>query len=432
MLRTAWVLARKDLTLYFRDRTALLLSLLLPVCLATIFGLAMGSMFGGGEGMGRVKLLVEDLDGTDTSRALVAALSGTKSLKIEVLAGSRKEVADGHAPAALVIPSGYSEDLRAGRTPQLKLFRDPSQAIEQQIIAGSLLPALVEGGGRDLARGMMRRGMSSFGVPESVIPQAEVMFDEMWSRARAEHTSETKTPAEHTSETKTPFNFGEDVPRLLGVETEDVAGGRDATQKTAGQAHAVSGIAVMMLLFSLTACGGTLLEEQSSGTLQRLQLTPSSGAVILAGKFVYTAIVGVIQLVLLFLFGGIVFAVPVFRDPIAVAVVSLSVAFAATGAGMLLAVLCRSRKQLEGLSTLIILVMSALGGSWFPLIATPEWYRRLGHFTLNAWAMDAYQGIFWYGKSLAELWQPVLVLCAIAFVCAFLASRGWRRRFEIA
>jgi ABC-2 type transport system permease protein len=422
MLRTAWVLARKDLTLYFRDRTALLLSLLLPLCLATIFSLAMGSVFGGGEGMGRVKLLVEDLDGTDTSRALVAALRGMKSLKIDVLADSRKEVADGHAPAALVIPSGYSEDLRAGRTPQLKLFRDPSQAIEQQIIAGSLLPALVEGGGRDLARGMMRRGMSSFGVPDSVIPQAEVVFDEMWSRARAEHASETKTP----------FNFGEDVPRLLGVETEDVAGGHDASQKTAGQAHGVSGIAVMMLLFSLTACGGTLLEEQSSGTLQRLQLTPSSGAAILAGKFVYTAIVGVIQLVVLFLFGGIVFSVPVFRDPIAVAVVSLSVAFAATGVGMLLAVLCRSRKQLEGLSTLIILVMSALGGSWFPLIATPEWYQRLGHFTLNAWAMDAYQGIFWYGKSLAELWRPVLVLCAIALACAFIASRGWRRRFETA
>ena len=141
MLRTAWVLARKDLKLYFRDRTALLLSLLLPVCLATLFGVAMGSVFGGGGNMGRVKLLVEDLDRTDTSRTLVAALQGTKSLKVEVEASSRKQVADGHAPAALVIPSGYAEDLRAGRTPQLKLFRDPSQSIEQQIIAGSLLPA---------------------------------------------------------------------------------------------------------------------------------------------------------------------------------------------------------------------------------------------------------------------------------------------------
>jgi ABC-2 type transport system permease protein len=421
MLRTAWVLARKDLKLYFRDRTALLLSLLLPLCLATIFGLAMSTVFSGGGGAGRVKLLVEDLDRSETSRALVAALQGTKSLKVEIAPSSRKEVADGHAPAALVIPSGYGEDLRDGRTPQLKLFRDPSQAIEQQIIAGSLLPALVEGGGRDLARGMMRRGMASFGVPESVIPQAEVVFDQMWERTRTEHASEVKKP----------FNFGEDVPRLLGVETEDVAGGKDPSQKMAGQAHAVSGIAIMMLLFSLSACGGTLLDEQSSGTLQRLQLTPSSGTAILAGKFVFTAIVGVIQLVVLFAFGGLVFSVPVFRDPIGVTVVSLSVACAATGAGILLAVTCHTRKQLEGLSTLIILVMSALGGSWFPLIVTPEWYQRLGHFTLNAWAMDAYQGIFWYGKNITELWRPVLVLLAIALACSYFALRGWRRRFEL-
>ena len=73
--------------------------------------------------------------------------------------------------------------------------------------------------------------------------------------------------------------------------------------------------------------------------------------------------------------------------------------------------------------------MSALGGSWFPLAITPEWYRTLGHFTLNAWAMDAYQGLFWYQKGLGGVWLEVLVLLAIAGTMAALAARGWHRRF---
>jgi ABC-2 type transport system permease protein len=141
--------------------------------------------------------------------------------------------------------------------------------------------------------------------------------------------------------------------------------------------------------------------------------------------------VGAIQLTVLFLYGAFFFSVPVFHDPVAVFVTSIAVVCAATGLGLFLAVTCRTRKQLDGLSTLIILVMSAVGGSWFPLIVTPEWYQRLGHFTLNAWAMDAYQGIFWYGKGLSGIWIEIAVLFAIGAVMSLLALRGWKRRFEI-
>jgi ABC-type multidrug transport system permease subunit len=485
-LQTAWVLARKDLKLYSRDRTALLLSLMMPICLTAIFGLAMGAMGAGDRGIGRVKLLVENLDESAESIALVNALQGSEALKVELHDGARKLVTDGKAPAALLIPSGYGEDLREGRKPQLKLFRDPSQTIEQQVIAGSLLPALVQGGGRDLARGMMRRGMKLVGVPDAFLPQADALFDQTWnemhslaSRANApgevrmasdptarsdkSAVSEGKAPSDKNARDGRPsgstssepesallgddaassgrlsdeskkveFDFSRDLPNVLGVETEDVAGGRDKSQKIAAQAHAVSGIAVMMLLFGLVACGGTLLEEQAGGTMQRLQLAGGSSASILAGKFLYCALAGAIQLVVLFAFGGLVFAVPVFRDPLAIVATSTAVLCAATGLGLLLAATCRTRKQLDGLSTLVILMMSAMGGSWFPLIVTPEWYQRLGHLTLNAWAMDAFQGIFWYGKGLPGIWIDLVMLFAIGAAASFVAVRVWKRRLETA
>jgi ABC-2 type transport system permease protein len=89
---------------------------------------------------------------------------------------------------------------------------------------------------------------------------------------------------------------------------------------------------------------------------------------------------------------------------------------------------CTSRKQLEGLSTLVILLMSSMGGSWFPLAMTPEWFQRLGHFTVNAWAMDGYQGIFWYERDLLGISAPIGVLLGIAAGTAAIAALIWRRR----
>ena len=42
----AWVLAKKDLSVYFRDRIAVLLGFGLPVVLCTVFAGAMGAIGG--------------------------------------------------------------------------------------------------------------------------------------------------------------------------------------------------------------------------------------------------------------------------------------------------------------------------------------------------------------------------------------------------
>lgn len=432
MIRAAWACVLKDLRIHARDRTGLLLSLALPVFLATIFGMAMGSM-GGKDSIGRVKLYVEDLDGSERSRALVHELEASDGLRVVAETDVRKKIANGKAAAGLVVPSGYGADVEAGRAPSLKLYRDPAQEIEQQIVAGNLLPALFRANGSKLSRDVVKRGLGELGLALDAIPGWERTFDETWNNmeALAENASaapkpETAAAAPNDDE---HFDFAGSVAKLVGLEVEDVAGNSDGEVKSAGGSHAVSGIAVMMVLFGVAAAGGTILEEQANGTLTRLLLTPTPPGAILLGKFGMTFLGALLQLVILFAYGSFVFDVPVWHAPVAVAIVSIALAAAATSLGLWLAVTCKTRKQLEGLSTLVILAMSALGGSWFPLVITPEWYQKLGHFTLNAWAMDAYQGIFWYGKGLSDLAVPVLVLVAIAVTLATLATLRWRRRF---
>jgi ABC-2 type transport system permease protein len=69
-------------------------------------------------------------------------------------------------------------------------------------------------------------------------------------------------------------------------------------------------------------------------------------------------------------------------------------------------------------------------GFRLPLAIVPEWFRTMGHFTQNAWAMDGFQGILWYGKGRGGIWLEIAVLAGIAAATGAAAWIGWRRRFE--
>lgn len=444
-------MAGKDLRVYFRDKVAVLLGFGLPIALCTVFAGAMGAI-GGSDSIGRIELVIEDADGSEASRALLAELRKSEGLRLDVLeAGSqdsaRSRVAEGDAPAGLRIGPGFGAALAGDAELPLRLYRDPGKVIEQQILTGSLIPAFFGALGERLGKGMGRRVLATLDFPPSGRERAQSIIDSSWAsmealveRLRADRGAELDSGGDapegaplDAPENAPGFDFSAVVADLLGLEIEDVVGGdqNKKSQQQAQHAQSVAGMAVMMLLFGLIHCGGTLIEEQDSGTLDRLRLTPGATKAILGGKFLFTGIVGLIQLSILFLYGNLVFDVPIFRAPLALVTLSIATAAAVTGFGVLFAVLARSRKQLEGLSTMVVLTMSALGGSWWPLAITPDWYQFLGHFTLNAWAMDGFQGIFWYGQGVLGILPEIGVLCGIALGTSLLAWRLWDRRMRV-
>ena len=103
-------------------------------------------------------------------------------------------------------------------------------------------------------------------------------------------------------------------------------------------------------------------------------------------------------------------------------------ASAAAALGLVLATLARTRAQLSGFSTILILTMSALGGSMFPRFLMSDTMQRIGLVTFNAWALDGYLKVFWRDAALWQLWPQVLVLTtltAVFFAIARLLARRW-------
>jgi len=191
-----------------------------------------------------------------------------------------------------------------------------------------------------------------------------------------------------------------------------------------------AGIAVMFLLFGATGGGGVLLEEQESQTLGRLLTTGMTMDQLLLGKWIYLTGLGTLQTTVMFLWGQCVFGVDLWGHLDGFLLITAVTAGAASSFGLLLATLCRSRGQLNGLSVILVLTMSALGGSMVPRYVMSEPLRRAGQWTFNAWALDGYDKVFWRELPVASLGPQlaVLTLCGFVFlVAARMLAVRWER-----
>lgn len=67
--------------------------------------------------------------------------------------------------------------------------------------------------------------------------------------------------------------------------------------------------------------------------------------------------------------------------------------------------------------------MSAIGGSFIPRFAMPDWLKTAGLLTPHAWALDAYQDLMVRGYGLIQVLPKVSVL-AFAFFAVGCGSLG--------
>ena len=205
------------------------------------------------------------------------------------------------------------------------------------------------------------------------------------------------------------FEIGAD-PRQLSLQVEDVA-------KELSRA------------FTTIREAGYLIKDVDvrGPGLQAVFLHLTMGR-MLAGKWIFLTAMGIAQVVVMFLWGWAVFDLDLFGHLPGFAVMTLVTASAASGFGLVLATLCRTRSQLSGISTMVILSMSAIGGSMFPRFLMSDTMQSFGLLTFNAWAIDGYTKVFWRKAVLVELWPQVGVLVVLSLVflgTARMLARRW-------
>ncbi|MEO1524753.1 MAG: ABC transporter permease [Planctomycetota bacterium] len=437
-LSDGWDLAAKDLRTYFRDRAGLALGFLMPIALVTVFGVVMAYAFGGSSGTPKISMMLVDLDQTPASQRLVDGLAKSDMLRVRNVTGrdgdvkdyARNKISDGDAHHALVIESGYGQALDDGQVPTLTLLRDPGRTMEQQIIQFALMQEMISLGDSDLIfaslgkvfqdngldpeqwNGLRERFRETGVVIQDWIDDGSLSFNDDTDDAPPGDAGTEDRANESDSDPEMPSAAEDDTTAdpmammadLLPIETEDIRPPDRAAQVTYQQAQSVSGISVMMLLFGLVGAGSVLLHEREEGTLSRLMSLPIRRESILVGKFFYVAVVGMIQMAVLMVYGELFFRVGLFQSPITMVVIVLTWVAVGASFAMLLATACKSSKQADGLSSILILVMSALGGCWFPvqLMNFPGWLDAITKTMPTYWAMSCFQGMLWNKLTISD------------------------------
>ena len=419
--------ARNRLMNLKRDRAAFVLAFVLPVAFFTIFA----SIFAGSgrAATRKVPVAVVDEDGSAASRRFVAGLQAEAGLAVGLKPGdengpgpvytaaqAEEAVKKGEVSVALVIPKGFGEhaiafEPGAERVP-LRILADTADPVAPQVLNGLVQKVAMT----SMPGAMARTGM------------AEV---DRWSGGL---TSEQKARMEEVigkieqPRESQPGAAAAPSGGLVAVETRDVLG---ESKKNPTVTFYAAGLGVMFLLFSAAGAGGALIEEAESGTLDRILATRVSMTKLLLGKLLYLSGVGVAQLTLMFTWGALLFGLELWNHIPGFLVMTLATALASSAFGLMLASLCHSRMQLVALSNLAILLMSALGGSLFPRFLMSEKLQKIGLVTLNAWALDGFQKIFWRDQPLWTIWPQVTVLAGLG-VAFFLVARRMAERWEAA
>jgi ABC-2 type transport system permease protein len=420
LLRIHWTNLR-------RDRVAQLLTFVVPMAFFTIFAIIFGGR--GGEITARVHLAVVDESRTAASARLVRALEAEKSLIVLTRARTSREqlVREGRVPVALVLPAGLDTSLArfdGGGTP-LQLLSDPSDPIAPQVVGG-LLQKIVMSAMPDL---FMQGGIGQFErYAGGLTPRQRTAVDQWLPqlRARAERES-TNAPTTGTGVGGDSTGAAAGLSGLVKVDVVPVLGRKQDTRMISFYAAA---IAVMFLLFTASAVAGTLLDEVDSGTLERVLSTRVGMTGLLTGKWIWLTLLGMLQITVMFVYGMLAFRLDLLHHLPGFAVMTLFTAATAAAFGLFLASMCRTRAQLGGISLLVILVMSALGGSMFPRIFMSPGLVKAGLVTFNAWALDGYVKVFWREAPLAGLLPEVGMLAAfmvVFLVLARLFARRWER-----
>jgi ABC-2 type transport system permease protein len=335
---------------------------------------------------------------------------------------ARALVQAGDVSAAVILPAGLDTTfLRLGaRKPTFRVWTDPSNPVAAQMASGLLQKAVFTALPEALStRGQALLDRAGPNMPARWRKIAQGALDQMQADRDSGRAKGDSSAADSGRGMLDPT-------AIVNVQTEAVLGRKREGDMIAFYA---AGIAVMFLLFSSSAGAGTLLDEVDSGTLERVLGTRLGMGGLLLGKWAYLTAMGVLQIAVMFLYAMLVFRLDLFGHLAGWAVMTVITAGTAAAFGLFLATLSRTREQLGGISTLLILTLSAVGGSMFPRFLMSQAMQKAGLVAFNTWALDGFTKVFWREAPLPALAPQVGVL--LAWLVAFsIAARFLARRWE--
>ena len=145
---------------------------------------------------------------------------------------------------------------------------------------------------------------------------------------------------------------------------------------------------------------------------------------VVIGKLLGRMMVSSIQILVLLILGKVLFNISIGNDIPALILLMLSFAFCCGSISILFGSLFRSPDQMTGIAVTFTLVLSALGGCWWPLEVVSRPFRIIAFFLPTGWAMDGIHKLISFGYGFSAVAGHIIVLTLFGIVFIYFASRN--------
>lgn len=345
--RAVWMIAAKDLAQRMRDRSAILLALVLPLALAAIFDL----VFGSAATPRPFEYAVIDLDRGAIAEVFVEQvlddLAGEGIVTLRRVGGKTEAeglAADGEIDAAFVLPRGFTVAVRSEAPAHI------------EVIGSADSPT-----GSDVAQALAQSFVAELRSVRIAVATAT-------AQGALAH-DEIAQAAERVAASARPVALADDSTATKVL---------DATTYTA------AGMAVFFLFFTVQFGVSSLLDERLGGTLPRLLAAPIPRGTILAGKLATSVLLGLVSMAVLVIATSVLLGAS-WGDPLGVSLLVVSGVLAATGVTAVVASVARTADQAGNAQAVIAVVLGMLGGAFFPIAQIGGVTALLSLATPHAW-----------------------------------------------
>ena len=390
-MRRILAIAWNDMRIELSDRTTLIFFLLLPLVFTTIIGFALRNLYGSADSSGdkRLAVVVVDLDQGTYAQQLIANLNQSDVIRpvLQSETGGLAFFEDNNLPGLLTIPAGFSQALVQGRPVQVSLLQPSSGTAgftAQEAIAVAV-----------------RRLNSAFSIADQSV-------------SLAQNIQAFSDPSNQAAYYQQSFQQAEELLGQAPVNVVTTQSQSTNFEIPSGFEQSSPGQLVTWVLITLLSGSEVFVNERLGGTLRRLMITPNRKAAILSGKILARFGLGLIQMVLMIGFGALVLKVNWGRSLSALAVMLLTFGLAGTALGVFLGAIARTRSQANGFSIVFSLLLSALGGAWWPLEITPAVYQKVVQILPTTWAMKGFSDVIVRGQGVAGILPEAGILLGFA------------------
>jgi ABC-2 type transport system permease protein len=405
-LKHIWYIALKDLKIFVSDRASLFFSIIFPFLFIILFNSIMGGV-GSQDDRLTLHLTTQETAG-GLSYQIIGALETKDQSALKPgdpiiiwdkdYAADRQAVLDGKLGGFLNFPAGFTQSLTSGAKTELEIFADASATNTRAALQG-VSGAITSQLNANLA--IINAAAQLLTMNGATPAEVQAVIQQIQSQI---------------------FGGTGEQTSYLSFSTQEI--GNVEAQNASN--WVIPGYLVMFVFMAAATSAPEIVKERKNNTLERLFSTSVKRESILGGIYTGIAVKGLIQIIIFWVFGILIFHVDLGLSPLAVIILSLLMVIMSSAFAVMLATLANTIRSASSLAVITSLILAPLGGCWWPAFLYPEWLQNMAKITPHAWATSAFNKLMVFGADFGDVvWSMVALL---VFTVIFGTIAVWQFR----